>query len=237
MEILTLCISILSLIIGSVAYYRSGGKQDMRALEQTLTNRIEELGATVRRASDSVAATVRAGYERSTRIISDLQAQVAALRKEAVEEIQEDLRMLAQTLDRLAERAAREVKEVKADVSLALAEAEEALRLAVEETKARLKVIQAKQELGLARIAILRSDLIDAEPRVESALRHLEEARSLTAGHVESVTAVQKQAQEMLVAIRRKASTMKASLDALIERNNRLLAEMSSPTSAEKTAA
>src|SRR5438093_40579 len=178
MEILALCISVLSLILASVAYYRSGGRQDIRLLERGLNEKTERLSAMAQRATDSVAASVRAGYERSIRMISDLQSQVAALREGAVEEIRDDLRMMAQTLDKLAERAAREIREVKIEVSLAVTEAETALRLAVEEAKARLKVIEAKRELALARIAISRNALSDAQARVESALSYLQDARS-----------------------------------------------------------
>ena len=98
-------------------------------------------------------------------------------------------------------------------------------------------MIEAKRELALARIAISRNALSDAQARVESALSYLQDARSLTVDHVESVSAMQKQAQEILVTIRTKADTMKAALDALIERSNRLLTEMSDQGSAVKTAA
>jgi hypothetical protein len=50
METLALVISIFSLIIGSIAYIRSGGRQDIRAVERALNERIEELRALVHRA-------------------------------------------------------------------------------------------------------------------------------------------------------------------------------------------
>ena len=226
MEVVALCISILSLIIGSVAYYRSGGARDIRALEQTLNKKVETLSAIAQRVSDSIAGRVRAGYLRSIRFISDLQSQVAAFKEEAVEEVSEDLRALAQTLDGLTERAVREVKELTADVTLAVVEAELSLRRAVEEATARLKVIEAKQELIFARNAMRGNDLRAAEARVEAALRYLKEARSLTGDHVETVASTQKQAQEMLITIRAKARTMKEDLDALMDRSDRLLHAM-----------
>ena len=69
------------------------------------------------------------------------------------------------------------------------------------------------------------------------ALRDLEEAQSLALGHHENIAALQKQAREMLVAVRTKASTMRASIDALIERSNRLLKEMSGREAEAKNAA
>ena len=237
MDILALCISVLSLIISCVAYYRSGGKQEISAHEQTLNQKIERLTVMAQRTADNVAARLKAGYERNIRTIAALQSRVAALREEAVEEIREDVGRIAQILDRLAERAARELKEIKAGIDATLTEADVGLRLTIEDAKAHLKVIEAKRELVLARFAVGRNDFVDAEARVESALRDLEEARSLAVGHQESLAALQRQAQQMLVDIRTKAGTMRASIDTLLERSNRLLNEMSGHGVAAKTAA
>ena len=160
-------------------------------------------------------------------MIADLQLRVAALKPEAMEELREDLRTLGQMLDQLAERAARELKDLKAEVDFVLIDAEVGLRLTVDDAKAHLKVIEAKRELILARMAILRNDLIEAEARIESALRDLEEAQSLAVGHHENIAALQNQAQEMLAAVRAKAGALRVAIDALIERSNRLLKEMS----------
>ena len=47
MEIIALMISILALIVGSVAYLRSGGREDIRTMEKSLKSKIEELTALV----------------------------------------------------------------------------------------------------------------------------------------------------------------------------------------------
>lgn len=236
MEILALCILTLSLIISCLAYYRSGRKAD-GAVDQALDQKIERVSSVAKRAADGVAARLRAGYERSLRMISDLQARVAALREEAIEEIRDDLKVLAEKLDHLAERAARELASIKAGVDFSLMETEIGLRLTVDDAKAHLKVIEAKRELVLARRAILRNELVEAEVRVEAALRNLQEAQSLAVGYHENIAAVQRQAQEMLVAIRTRAETMRTSIDALLERSSRLLKEMSGLGAAAKTAA
>jgi uncharacterized protein YoxC len=169
---------------------------------------------------------VRSSYARTARLVSDLQSQVAELKQNAAAEIHEDLRTITQALDGFAERAAREVKELTADVTLVVVEAELALRRAVEEATARLKVIEAKQELSFAGKAIRDNDLTEAETRAKSALRYLKEARSLTANHPAAIAGVQQQTHDLLAAIRGKAQTMKADLDALIARSDRLLLEM-----------
>jgi chromosome segregation ATPase len=166
-----------------------------------------------------------------------VQARVTALREEAIEEIRDDLKVLAEKLDRLAERAARELESIKAGVDFSLMETEIGLRLTVDDAKAHLKVIEAKRELVLARIAILRNELVEAEVRVEAVLRNLQEAQSLAVGYHENIAVLQKQAQEMLVAIRTRAETMRTSIDTLLERSSRLLKEMSGLEAAARTAA
>jgi hypothetical protein len=221
-----LFISIVSLIIAAISYYRSGGEREIRALEQRLLAKIEVLGAMIHRVSESISGRVNAGYLRSIRMISDLQSQVAELKEKAAEEIRDDLKKVTQTLDGLASRAARELKGLTADATLVVVEAELSLRRAVEEAKARLRVIEAKQELSLARNAVEVNDLNAAEARVEPALKYLKEAQSLTVKHVESVTGLYRQAQQMLLTIRAKAGTVKTDLDALMSRSDRLLREM-----------
>ena len=108
MEILALVISILSLIIGLIAYIRSG-RQDSRAVERVLIERIEELRSLAHRAGDSLAVSVKAGYQRSIRAIGEMVSLVRALSETAVEEVREDLRATSETLDRLSVRAAREI--------------------------------------------------------------------------------------------------------------------------------
>jgi chromosome segregation ATPase len=227
METLALVISIISLIIGSIAYIRSGAWRRISAVERTLDERIEELRSLVHRAGDSLAVSVRAGYRRSIRAIGEMVSLVRSLSETAVEEVREDLGAISETLDRLSVRAAREINEVKAGMVAAVVEAEESLRRAVEEAKARLAVIEAKQQLALARLAVTRNDLADAQSNVEAAMLSLKTARSLTAGHAESLEEAQKQAQRTLVELRAKANTLIATLDSLSKRNSLLLAEMS----------
>lgn len=205
MEWIALFISILALMVGAIAYFRS-------AME--------------RRASAGLAGRVKAGHKRSVRTITDLQSQVATHKENVSEELSEDIRALAHTLEGLAHRAIEQAKDLKDDVTIVAVEAESSLRMAVDEAKARLKVIEAKQELNYARAAILEDDLSSAEARVESALGFLKEARSLTADHINSVVSAQKQAQELLEAVRAKAGSIKGHLDALADKSEGLLREM-----------
>jgi uncharacterized protein YaaN involved in tellurite resistance len=226
MEVFALVISILALIVGSVAYLRSGGRDDIRTVEKSLKKTIEELTALVQETNEHMRARITAGYERILRGISAMQAQLEELKNEAMAELRSDIAALEQVLEMLSEQARRELEEVKSTAGQIRVEAEEEMRRAVEEAKARLEVIDAKKELALARLALAGDDLIHANSHLASALSSLKNARSLSGRFTESIMAVHHQAQSLLKETRMHSK----NLDALIERNNRLLAEMSSDT-------
>jgi len=237
MEILTLGISILALIIGMRAYYRCRHRQVSAALTTAFDQKLARVDALAQHAATGVTAQTKAGYEHSRRVIADLESRLATLREEAIEEIREDVGKLTAILDRLGERLRYELQELKMAANFKMAELEAGLWLSIEDAKAHLKIIQAKRDLVLARVAILRNDLVEAERRVESAAKNIDKARSLALGHHESLDALQKQTQEMLAAVRARADTMKTSIDALIKRSERLLDELGDVSAAARTAA
>jgi len=177
MEALAIVISIFSLIIGSIAYIRSG-RQYICAVEQALNEKIDDLRALIHRTEDCLAVSVRASYQRSIRAIDEMASLAMELSETAVEEIREDLRAVSGTLDRLSARAAREIKEVESGMPAATVGAEEELSRAVEEAMAILTVIEARHELALARLDAASNDLADAESRVEATLSSLKTAAS-----------------------------------------------------------
>jgi hypothetical protein len=234
MEIVALCIAVLALLLSFVAWYRSRRNHDHYRVEPNS----KSLATVEQRASEHLAATLSADHADTLRVIRDLQSRVSVLRQEAMEEIREDLKNLAQKLDRLAERAARELRDLKDGLDFTLLELQVGFRLTVDDAKAHLKVIEAKRELLHARYALSRSDLREAESRIEAALRNLEEAESLAIAHDENITALLRhQTEELLLAIRAKASTLRATIDALLERTDQLLTKMRDRSTAGLTGA
>jgi hypothetical protein len=100
--------SVVSLIVSFAAYRRSScTRHDL--LERASADKAERSRSTAQSSADTDAAAARAGYERDLQRIADLRACIAALGKEALEEIRQDLKSVRQRVDRLAERAAREI--------------------------------------------------------------------------------------------------------------------------------
>jgi hypothetical protein len=238
MDILALCISVVSLILSLAAYRRSSGtRHNLHVLERASDDKAERLTSTAQSSTDTDAATARAGYERDLQRIADLRARIAALGKEALEEIRQDLKSVRQRVDRLAKRAAQEIKELRDEANFSLIEAQVGLRLAVDDAVAHLKAIEAKRDLVLARLALLRGDWVDAASRIEAAATKIADARALALGHHQSFDALQAQARAMLVALRTGADTTRASIDALLARIDDLLQRLSDEGAASRSAA
>jgi hypothetical protein len=227
MEILTLGIAVLALIVGILAFYRSR--------DQRVSN--ERLSSSVPGPSESTAAQVRDRYDRNQRMIEAMRERMASIKEEALDELREDLQNLTQRLERLAERAKRELRDLKRGVDSTVLQMEIGLRLTVDEAKAHLKLVEAKHELLLARRAAARNDLAEAAARVATAMRYIDEAQALTLGHHDNLVALQRQAQAMLAAIGKEANATRRAIEALLEQNNRVLAEMNESQGTAKNAA
>jgi hypothetical protein len=228
MEILTLGIAVLALIVGILAFYRSR--------DQRVSN--ERLSSSVPGPSESTAAQVRDRYDRNQRIIEAMRERMASIKEEALDELREDLQNLTQRLERLAERAKRELRDLKRGVDSTILQMEIGLPLTVDEAKAHLKLVEAKHELLVARrAAARRNDLAEAAARVATAMRYIDEAQALTLGHHDNLVALQRQAQAMLAAIGKEANATRRAIEALLEQNNRVLAEMNESQGTAKNAA
>jgi hypothetical protein len=236
MEILALPIAVLALMLSLAVYCRSREPRAGRAVETELDEKIQRVSAMAQRITGVIASRVRAAYERHIRTIEGLKSRVAALEENALGEIRDDLGALARRVECLGERAARELKDLKAGLEYTRFELEIGLRLTIDDAKAHLKLIEAKRELLLARIAVRRNDFAEAERRVEAALMNIEEASALALGHHDELAAFYQQARALLDAIRAKADTMRATIDAVLERSNLLLREMNGVGTAKSAA-
>jgi hypothetical protein len=229
MEILAIGIAVLALIVGMLAFYRTRDKTVLKA--------VERLSSIAQRPTESIAAKVRGRDEHNQRMIAAMRSRVAAIKEEAFDELGEDLESLRRRLERLAERAKRELRDLKSGVDSTLLQLEVGLRLTLDDAQAHLKLVEAKRELLLARRAAARNDLAEAAARVATAMRYIDEAQALTLGHHDNLVALQRQAQAMLAAIGKEANATRTAIEALLEQNNRVLAEMNESQGTAKNAA
>lgn len=231
-------LSILLATLGWWLFYRSrrrnsaphGENEEAKQTPATLRARAHEPDA-------AAAAGVSERYQRSLRMIGDLQARATALQSEAVEETRLDVQSIVRKLERLAARAKRELGDLKSGLEWTILEMETGLRLTIDDAKAHLKLIEAKRELILARRAARAGNLTQARVRVEAAWKLIDEAQSLALGQHDNLLALRRQTEALLAAIGNERANTEASIDTLLERSNRILAAMKGSEAATRNAA
>src|SRR5439155_21314623 len=95
----SLVISLVSLCLASVAYWRSGGKQDVQALGRE----VEALRAKQKELAESVAQSVAAAYERSRKRLQVAREQLRQLKDEAVEGLEQHVKQAQEQVEALAQ--------------------------------------------------------------------------------------------------------------------------------------
>jgi hypothetical protein len=236
-EIVGLSIALIALMLGLAAFYRSRRTPVANDGQGSANQNRTGLGGSTEPADEACNAIVRSGYERDLRVIGALQARVAALKAEAFEESRADVGKIVHKLERLAARAKRELRDLKSRLEWTILEMEIGLRLTIDDAKAHLKLIEAKRELIFARRAALANNRAEARARIEAALKLIDEAQSLALGQHDNLVALQRQTQAIVAMLDKEAATTAASIDALLERSNRILDDMSESEAATKQAA
>ncbi len=155
MEILAIGIAVLALIVGILAFYRTRDKAVLKAVERLSS--IAQRPSGKHRSQGPGALRAQPAHDRRNAL-----ARMASIKEEAFDELGEDLESLRRRLERLAERAKRELRDLKSGVDSTLLQLEVGLRLTLDDAQAHLKLVEAKRELLLARRAAARNDLPEA---------------------------------------------------------------------------
>ena len=214
-----------------------GAKSVLDDRQWPANQKMEGVRGSTQKASEGAATTVSERYKRNLRMIGDLQTRATTVQGEALEETRADVGKIMHRLERLAERAKRELRDLKIGLDWTILETEIGLRLTVDDAKAHLKLIEAKRELIFARRAAQRKDLVEARARVEAGLKLIDEAQSLALGQHDNLVALQRQTQAKLAMMDKEAAKTAAAIDAVLERSDRILEHMNESEAATKNAA
>ncbi len=80
-----LVIALISLALASVAYWRSGGKQDVQSIQTSLQRELETLRAKQKELVESASQSLAAAYDRSRQRLAATRENLRKQKEEAVE--------------------------------------------------------------------------------------------------------------------------------------------------------
>jgi hypothetical protein len=176
MNSVTLVLVVLSLVLSVVAYWRSGGAQDV----QKLRGELEALRLNQKELTESIADSLSAAYGRSRERLQAARENLRRQKTETVDGMEKQLQLAQDQLEALGrpvEEAAGSVKTVAFSTAQRI---EEAITLRVRRLEARVTLLQAKAKASRAQAAAAKNDfqradelLIDAADLFQSARKTL----------------------------------------------------------------
>jgi hypothetical protein len=107
-----LAIALISLVLAAVAYWRSGGRQDVELAHREIAREIESLRAKQKELAESFCEAIAAAYDDSRRRLRRVRMRLGQLGDQAVEGLRNQIdRAIAQlnTLEQRLEDGARSV--------------------------------------------------------------------------------------------------------------------------------
>ena len=152
-------ISLVSLVLATTAYWRSGGKQDIRALGR-------------------VAQT---SYEKSRQRLQVARNHLRQLKEEAVEGLEKQVQLAQEQLETLARRLEEGAKSAKDATATAARNVEQVIALRVRRIEARATLLQAKAKASRAVSSAAKKDFERADQLLQDATELLQSAREALA--------------------------------------------------------
>lgn len=231
MATLALVIASISLGLSSVAYWRSGGKQDAKTLQASLQHETEALRSKQKELVESASQALAAAYDRSRQRLSAARGNLHQQKEEAVEGLQKQVTLAQQHLEALA-RNLEDTAHAAKDLTVSTARgAEEAIALRVRRIEARVTLIRAKAKTTRAQIAAVdeefeRSDRLLTEST--DLLRHARETLGDDQAYDAQLDTIKSSLREATLAVRARAEDTRKRIEQVLSDTDNILGTLES---------
>lgn len=170
-----LILGVISLALASVAYWRSGGQQDVKKWSAEL----EALRVKQKELAESVAQSLAAAYEQSRQRLAAARETLRREKEETVEGLEKQLKLAQEQLEALARRLEEAAKAAKDATVSAAQTAEEAIAERARRIEARATLLKAKSKAKRAVTAAEKKEFDRADQLLDEATELLRSARQM----------------------------------------------------------
>jgi chromosome segregation ATPase len=231
MNKIALILSVLALVIGSLAYWRSGGKEDVITARRALEERIQSLQTKQEELTENAKAATREAYESLQVRMERVAKGLAEIRENAATGLKAQIDSASRDIEALQSQVAQGLKALK-DLTVAPGrQAEEALAKGVGRLEARLDTLEAKFFINRALAAAEENQFDRAEERLREAAASIKEAQRKLDGdtaHDAEFHAVNLALREAVTAVKSRASDVRARIDKIVTESDALVASLES---------
>jgi hypothetical protein len=219
-------LSCVSIILAGIAYWRTGGRQDVMSLRDDVRREIGLVHERQRKLADETARWLRADYEETIARAQRARGRIALARKEAADEVKSRLEALDRRLTELGDEAqawiARQQQQTDADLHAAQ------LRIARTERllEGELQLIVLKSEMRKAERLTADRNFSDAETKLEGAVARVSNVETLIGDDPTDQRALEEVQHRLFAAIRglrSNAATSREQLQNVVQASDTLL--------------
>ena len=233
-------LALVSLVLSSVAYWRSGGQQDVTTASRHVEEEIEALRAKQIELYESVEAMTRAAYERSQEQMQRIAESLRELHQEAAEELRARIDSLDQQLEQMKKKVATGLDSMKETSIEAARKTQEGLAKRIHRLDAQVDILRSKVRINWALASAERNDFAKTDEYLREAVESLNEARrTLGDDHAydAKINALAELLRQALAAVKEKADDVQARIEKAVAESETLLSTLESDKPAAEPAA
>jgi hypothetical protein len=175
----TFGLSLTSLILAVIAYWRAGGRRDVERVRVELNRDIETLRVKYEESVQNLEEAIEAAYENSRRRLRVAREKLRELKNSTAEGMEKQVESARQQLEALAERLERAAKLARKTTLSAARNIEESIALRARRIEARALLLEAKAMAKLAVHLAGKKDFDRSEQLLEDATLSLQRAREI----------------------------------------------------------
>ena len=227
MNTVTLVLVVLSLVLSGVAYWRSGGAQDV----QKLRGEFETLRLKQKELTESIADSLSAAYGRSRERLHAARENLRRQKTETVEGMEKQLQLAQDQLEVLGGRLEEAAGSVKTVAFSTAQRIEEAIALRVRRLEARASLLQAKAKASRAQTAAAKNDFQRADELLADAADLFQAARETLADdrtYDLQLEAMKQGLRAATSAVRSRAQDTRSRIDRVLADTDRIVGALES---------
>lgn len=230
MNTITLVLVVLSLLLSAVAYWRSGGAQDV----QKLRGEIDSLRLKQKELTESIADGLAAAYGRSRERLQTARENLRRQKTETVEGMEKQLQLAQDQLESLARRLEEAAGSVKMVAFSTAHRIEEAIALRVRRLEARATLLQAKAKASRAQAAAAKNDFQRADELLADAADLFQSARETLGNDRDydlQLEAMKQGLRAATTAVRSRAQDTRSRIDRVLADTDQIVSALESDES------
>lgn len=227
--VIALGLAAAGLCVSIVAYWRSGGRWEMRALQYEIRAALEAARQAQRALADELAARIRAGYDDTLERMRRAEARLSELRQGASAELTRTLNAAARRAAELRQQAWDGLDRLRKEATMQAQGAQEVLGHRARRLEARVEVLVARGEIARAERLAEKEDFVSAQSVLEDAAAKVRDARSKVreaGGHEQVFDEAVDSLAEAIMRVRLRAATARQQIERVMTTSDSLLGSL-----------